>query len=164
MSAALATWDAVELVDGYNVYLKKNGIYGKSNTSLISATQFKMTNLSPGTYSAYCTAVKSETESDPSNIASFTIALGSLYNPKNLSSLVAGSDVTLSWDYVPGITTYNVYLSTGGAFTKQNTNLITSNSFEITGLSTDTYTWYVSSVYDGSEVDSDEDTFNVGAS
>ena len=124
-----------------------------------------MTNLSPGTYSAYCTCVKGENESLPSNIATFTIAFDSKFKPENLQATVIDEvtgEVDFSWDYVPGITSFNLYLKeSGGSFIKQNTSLIYSNEFSLTGVGPGSFEWYVSAVYDGSEVDSDTDTFEV---
>jgi len=160
MSAALCTWDAspTQPVDGYNIYLEKDGVVTKVNSSLITDLEYKITNLSPGTYSvSYDTAVRGERESEPSNIASFTIEFDTRYKPSGLDSTVDGSDVTLEWDYVPGIQAYNVYVDD----VKQNSSLIYSNSFEITGLSSATYDWYVASVYDGDEVNSDTEEFTI---
>ena len=160
MSAALCTWDAVEVtgrIDGYNVYLKSGTVFAKVNTSAITGTSYTITGLAPQSYSAYCTAFVNENESDPSNIATFTLTFDDKYKPENLDSTVTGSGVDLTWDYVPGIEAYNVYLDG----VKQNTSLIYSNEFTITGLSSDTYDWYVSSVYDGSEVNSNTEEFTI---
>lgn len=171
MSAALCTWDAITdiPIDGYNVYLRKNDIYGRANINLITPTSlpsFKLTGLSPGTYSAYCTAVKGENESDPSNIDTFIIEFGNSYLPQNLQSVITdemAGDVSLSWDYVPGITQYKVYLKQGaGSFVDQG--IVYSNGLELTGLADDDYDWYVASMYDSQEVDSDTEEFIIGTS
>jgi hypothetical protein len=164
MSAALFTWDASPTtpIDGYNVYLEKDGVVTKVNSSVITETQYRVTNLSPGTYSvAYDTATRNQNESDPSNKVSFTIEFNTLYKPEGLSDSVTGSDVDLSWDYVPGIQQYNVYLDSGAGFVKQNTSLLNVNEYSITGLSSGDYDWKVSSVYDGEEVDSEIETFTI---
>lgn len=170
MSSALCTWDASPQapVDGYNVYLKKDGgEFVKANSALISELEFKLTNLSPGSYQAYETAVKGEDESAPSNIVSFTIEFDTKYKPAGLSATVVNAfagDVDFEWDYVPGITQYNMYLEVEGSYVKQNENPLYSNQISLSGLGEGTYNWKVSSVYDGSEIESDVASFTFTVS
>lgn len=165
MSVANCTWDVRAGADGYNVYLLSSSVFVKVNRSLITSNSYKLTNLSPGSYSAYVTAVSGSNETSPSNIDNFVIGFDSKYTPKNLQSNItdeANGNISFSWNLVPGISQFNFYLrSVGGSWVKQNINPIYLNSYSLTGLTPDDYEWKVSSVYNGDEVDSDVSSFTI---
>lgn len=69
MKIAKCTWDTVDEAEGYNVYL--NGV--KHNDELITDTQYFIMDLDPDQYEAYATSVIQGVESEPSNVAEFSI-------------------------------------------------------------------------------------------
>lgn len=71
MQIAKFSWDAVEIADGYNLYI--DGV--KENADLITDTFFLKEGLEPGSYEAYATSVTQGIESDPSNVHVLEIAL-----------------------------------------------------------------------------------------
>ncbi|CAF1230611.1 unnamed protein product [Rotaria magnacalcarata] len=143
------SWKQVSSAHGYNVY--RNG--GKVNGATMSGTTFTDSNLNSG--SAYRFTVKavlsSGSESSASNSATgkTTGESPAVGTPSGLIVTdTTSNSVTLKWDSVPGITTYNVY---------RNGNKVASvsvTSYTDTGLNSATdYQYQVSSVKDSVEGD-----------
>ncbi|CAF3698410.1 unnamed protein product [Rotaria socialis] len=135
----------------YQLTEPKNG--GKVNGATISGTTFTDSNLNSGsTYTFTVKAVSSSgSESSASNSATgkTTGESPAVGTPSGLIVTdTTSNSVTLKWDSVPGITTYNVY---------RNGNKVTSvsvTSYTDTGLNSATdYQYQVSSVKDSVEGD-----------
>ena len=69
----LLTWDSVENVDGYNVYIDDGEGYIRQNTVMLTTPQFDLSYLDSGEYDTYVTSVRSGFESDPSGVLPVTI-------------------------------------------------------------------------------------------
>lgn len=80
-------WDAVSTATGYNLYLDSGAGFVKNNTSPITGTTYDTDVLDPGSYEAYVTALRSVTESSPSDSISFNVDLVPNLFPTTISSI-----------------------------------------------------------------------------
>ncbi len=94
---------------GYNIY--RNGLL--INEVLINDFDYIDETAEMDTdYNYHTTAVYSEGESSPSNIASISIAAPVLFPPVNLTAETSGANVNLSWD-LPGSNGEEIYWDSG---------------------------------------------------
>lgn len=124
---------------GYNIY--RNG-------SIIAQTMqanYTDTNLPNGSYQYSITALYDAGESTHSNTVNVVIEI--LYAPANLSYLVDGDSVTLTWQAEPNrsFQTYLVYRNGMPLSTTTNT------SYTDDSLANGEYTYYVTAIYDTGE-------------
>lgn len=134
-------WSPVNGATSYNVY--DSGVFAGKATG----TSLTLTGLSPGSvHSITVTAANSGGESDKSTPVSGTV-LPEI--PTGLSGVMdSSSSAKLSWSYVSGADSYNVY----NAYTGVKVATVSGTSYEWTGLSSGTqYTWQVSAVANGVE-------------
>jgi chitodextrinase len=132
-------------VTGYNIYI--NGSTTATNVNLITGTNYPVTNLFPGT--TYSIVVKAKDAagnfSSASNAASITITdTIAPTTPVGLtSSNITQTSATISWtastDNV-GVTGYNIYKN--GSATPSNSTLITSTTYNASGLTAGTSRTY----------------------
>ena len=128
------SWDEVSAATSYKVY--RDG----SLLNSVTSTSFSESGLAYGTYFYEVTSVNSSGES--SNKASVSVDVHEVAPaaPSDLSSTVSLDSVSLSWSTVSGASSYKVYRD-GGLV-----ELVSTNSFDDSGLDTGTYFYEVSSV------------------
>lgn len=132
----------------YKVYLKDLSL-----NSIVKEVITEQTNLSlsiPNSDHSYETWVVSVSafsifESGKSNIEVIVAP------PTNLSYNVQNDSVTFNWDNT-SVDGYNLYVkSSGGAYVKENSSLINTNSYLLENQTNNSYEAYVTAVLDGVE-------------
>ena len=166
-STVTLNWDAANdnvAVTGYDVY--RDGI--KINTGLVAATTYDATGLlALVTYSFYIVARdaagNASASSNTINVTTPDTQAPSI--PANLSaSAITQTSLTLNWNASTdniGVTGYDVYQDN----VKINTSLLTSTSFDVTGLTSSTsYAFYIKA-YDaaGNNSSSNPSNFTTSA-
>ncbi|CAF4444330.1 unnamed protein product [Rotaria sp. Silwood2] len=140
-------WRSVSSATGYNLY--RNG--GKANSGIITGTTFTDNNLNSGT--TYTYTVKAVSSAGSESAASNSVPGKTTGEPPAvgtpnglIATDITSNSITLRWNSVLGITTYNLY---------RNGNKLTSvslTSYTDTDLrSTTEYRYQVSSIKDSSE-------------
>lgn len=109
MKDVICSWNPVSNVNGYNVYLKSNGVFEKQNVDLIVGLEYTIANLADGVYEAYATAVREGLESAASNIAEITITEDSLITENRFAHFdadaitgLANEDPVSLWEDLSG--------------------------------------------------------------
>ena len=150
-------------LDGYNVYraTSSGGPYTKVNSAVVATNAYTDSGLTNGTtYYYVVTAVDtSNNESTDSNEASVTPD-STLPDttppaaPTGLAATAGDAQVGLSWNANSegDLDGYNVYRATssGGPFTKLNGSLVTTTSYNDSGLTNGTTYYYVVTAFDTS--------------
>lgn len=101
MKNAICTWNPVDDVDGYNVYLKfDEGEFEKQNTELITDLEYTIEDVADGEYEAYVTAVREGQESDPSEIVEFEVGITPdiLYEPNIVFNVIDSDNLDSNED------------------------------------------------------------------
>ena len=141
----LLTWDAVPGADSYNVYraVSGEGAYTKINST--TATSYVNTGAKDGvTYYYKITAVNSSGEGEYSNVVSGKVVV----TPKPAAPVVKiGNSATsgkpmLTWNAVPGATSYKVYRATSQNGTYSLLGTVTATNYTNTGAKAGTIYWY----------------------
>ncbi len=123
---ATVQWSAVGGATSYNMYWSTSRGVNKSNGTRISGVTSPRTlsNLTNGTTCyAVVTAVNSMGESAESVQVQFTpapVPTGVLPAPRGVSASSAESKITISWNPVPGATSYNLYRNRVTGVSKAN--------------------------------------------
>ena len=141
-SSIILTWDAVEGVDGYNVYRSttSGSGYVKINSSLVTTTTYTDENTTPGvTYYYVVTSVADGRESSYSNEASCTAP--ALSPVSSLTATPGDGQVELSWinpsdSDLAGI---KILYKTDSYPTNYNDGTLVCNITDITPGSQDTF-------------------------
>ena len=132
------SWKKVPGAKSYNVYLSRSPGVTKYNSHKISQATNPITisDLEPGsTYYFIVTAVSDSGESEASQENSYTAVMNTtgIIDFKNIidkpmpdqtSSPANKGHVTLAWDNVPNVISYNIYWSTSPGVTKDSSNKI----------------------------------------
>jgi hypothetical protein len=132
------SWNNVPGAKSYNVYLSRSPGVTKYNSHKIrqATNPITISDLEPGsTYYFIVTAVSESGESEASQENSYTAVMNTtgLIDFKNIidkpmpdhtNSLTNKGHVTLAWDNVPNVISYNIYWSTSPGVTKDNSNKI----------------------------------------
>ena len=128
------SWNTVADATSYNVYRDSSLIASPTSNA------FTDTALADGTYLYEVSAVDDIGESTSKTSVSATVNNAAPDAPTNLTAIVDGDSVDLSWDTVADATSYNVY---------RDGSLIaspTTNAFTDTALADGTYLYEVSAV------------------
>ncbi|CAF0981342.1 unnamed protein product [Rotaria magnacalcarata] len=140
-------WRAVSSATGYNLY--RNGV--KANGGIITGTTFTNNNLNSGT--SYTYTVKAVSSAGSESMASNSVTGKTTGVPPAISapngltaSDISSNSITLNWNSVSGVTTYNVYRD-GNKLTSVSLTSYTDNNL----VSATSYRYQVSSVKDSSE-------------
>ncbi|CAF3308868.1 unnamed protein product [Rotaria socialis] len=140
-------WRAVSSATGYNLY--RNG--AKANSGIITGTTFTNNNLNSGTSYTYTVKAVSSAGSESAAFNSVTGkttgAPPAISAPDGLTaSDISSNSMTLNWNSVSGVTTYNVYRD-GNKLTSVSLTSYADKNL-VSGTS---YRYQVSSVKDSSE-------------
>ncbi|CAF3442475.1 unnamed protein product [Rotaria socialis] len=140
-------WRAVSSATGYNLY--RNG--AKANSGIITGTTFTNNNLNSGTSYTYTvkavSSAGSESAASNSVTGKTTGAPPAISAPDGLTaSDISSNSMTLNWNSVSGVTTYNVYRD-GNKLTSVSLTSYADKNL-VSGTS---YRYQVSSVKDSSE-------------
>lgn len=140
-TSATVTWDAVEGVKGYNVYVGDE----KVNTELLTETNFVLTDLTAET--EYTVSVEAISEKDmPSakTSAKFTTVPHVVAKPTEVKANKVGeTTATIIWKGTDTVDGYNIYLGDE----KVNQELVKTTSYDLTNLTAETeYTVSVEAV------------------
>ncbi|CAF4307056.1 unnamed protein product [Rotaria sp. Silwood2] len=141
------SWKQIPSASGYNVY--RNG--GKANGGIISGTTFTDNNLNSGT--TYTFTVKAVSSSGGESGASNSVTAKTTGEPPAVGTPsgltvtdTTSNSVTLKWNSVSDVTTYNIYRN-GDKVTS-----VSSTSYTDTGLNSATdYQYQVSSIKGSAE-------------
>lgn len=133
-TSASVSWDAVEGITGYYVFL--NG--ERKNAEPVADTSYALTDLTAGTeYTVAVQAVRedgkvsAQTEQTLTTVASAVV----IPKPENIKAdNVAQTIATISWDATEGALGYNVYVGNE----KVNTELVTKTSYTLKDLTAGT--------------------------
>ena len=147
------SWDAVSGITGYSIRLKTDGDYGRwrplsgtrtfTDVALDNNLDFLETGVE---YTFQVRADNNSVSSDPSNEASATPA-APLSAPTNLTATAGIESVSLAWDAISGITSYQYRFKTDGNYGDWVDTSSTANSVEVDSLTAGTlYTFQVRSV------------------
>ena len=116
--------------EAYKIY--RNGSFYQQTTEL----SFQDLDVANGHYTYYLTALYGTGESEASNTVSPFIEYP--YAPSNLTAVVTGDDVNISWDVVPG-TSVSYHLYRDGILRAS----LPTNSFIDQNLANGTYSYYL---------------------
>ncbi len=154
---ASISWTAVSGATSYNLYWSTStGVTSASGTKIKDVTSaYTQTGLTNGTtYYWIATTVKPEGESAASNQASATPQLLAPSAPTNVSASSGNAQASISWDSMPGATSYNLYWSMTSGVTAVNGTKVAgvTSPYTQTGLTNGTaYYWIVTAVNSGGE-------------
>ncbi|MBI2447249.1 MAG: PKD domain-containing protein, partial [Candidatus Omnitrophica bacterium] len=147
-------------INGYNVYRSttSGSGYQKINTSIVTASQYQDTTVTNSVNYCYVVTGLQETpcsnESNSSDEVCGTPVSGGLppSQPTGLTATAGNQVVNLNWNdnTESAISGYNVYRSTtsGGAYSKINTVLLTSSQYTDSSLTNGTTYYYVVTAVD----------------
>jgi fibronectin type 3 domain-containing protein len=144
LNQAALSWSSVDDADYYNIYYStSSGVTSGNGTKIagISGTAYTHTGLANGaTYYYVVTSVNGSNESDESAEIGVTPQVPA---PSNLQVSSADSELTVSWDNVDGISTYNIYWSLTPTVTKSSNKISSVTSgYTHSGLTNGTTYYY----------------------
>ena len=152
------TWSGVSGASSYNIYYRAGSSVSKTNGAVISSsgTSKTITGLVNGTQYAF--GVTALGENGESAISAIVVAtpLAVLPAPTGVSATPGDGQVTVSWNSVPGATSYNLYYRDGPSVNKANGTLVAgvSSPHVVGGLTNgQLYAFAVSAVSAGVESD-----------
>jgi fibronectin type 3 domain-containing protein len=146
------SWDAVYGATGYRVYRTTGSATASySQVANIAELSWTDTGLNTGTIYYY----KVSAASGINMVSAQSEAVLAITPPTNVRvTTVSTISVTLGWNAISGVNSYNVYRSTseGGTYTKINSSAVSGTEYTDTSLSPDTRYYYkVSAIFDGIE-------------
>jgi uncharacterized protein (DUF1800 family)/fibronectin type 3 domain-containing protein len=140
------TWHASPSAARYTVYRSTSTALGSfvPIAANLGALSFADTGLTNGT--RYYYRVRAFAENGASDMSGETSAIPTqsppATAPANLSAAPGNARIALTWDPVPGATSYRVFRSTTGEFDRTVLATVTTNTFTNTGLVNQTQYWY----------------------
>ena len=148
---AIVSWAAVSGATSYNLYWSKtSGVTRTNGTKITGVTSPRVvTGLTNGTpYYFIVTAVNIAGESAASVQVSATpkaVVVTVPSAPTGVSAVPGKSKIMISWDPVPGATSYNLYRSLASGVTKLSSDKISNvtSPFILTGIKNGTRTYVV---------------------
>lgn len=147
-SVSLA-FDAVAGAAGYNVYRASGGGLAKVNGTLVTATVYKDTGLTPGT--SYSYQVRAVSGAPAEGAPSAVVVAMTTGHPPVLAApgglkvtATTATSVALAFSASPGAAGYNIYraASAGGAASRVNGALLGGTTFTDSGLAAATTYYY----------------------
>ena len=145
------SWDAVANATSYNIYYGNSTGVNKSSSKLGSVTtlSYQHTGLTAQNYYYIVTAVNTAGEGAISaEVSSTVINAVPSSAPIGVSAVNSGTANTISWDALPGATSYNIYFSNSSGVTTSSTKLtnVSTTSYQHTGLTAQNYYYIVTAV------------------
>ena len=150
----IITWDSVSGATSYNLYWSTSpGVFKTSYTEKISNVTTPFTHsgrINGTTYYYVVTAVNNYGESDESTQVSATLGQPPS-PPTGVSATADNKQVTISWNEVPGATSYNLYWSTVSGVNKATGTRISNVTapYTHTGRENGTTYYYVVTAVNG---------------
>lgn len=147
-NSIIVVWAAVGGVTGYKVYRSTSSGGSYSQVGSSTSTSYTDNNLSNGTTYYYKVSATTSTgvESSQSSYASATIRNA----PDGVQATANSStSITVSWDWVSGVTGYNVYRRVGTSGSYSQLGTVTSTSYTDNNVSAGTTYYYKVSAYYG---------------